>query len=145
MEIDTGTQTRLLHFGRAGPGRDRSVLAGVFDRGVADARRRSRAPPPASRASASSRWSRRTCGPGYLRKNGVPYGAGAVLTEYVEHLKDDDGSEYLAITTMLEDPQYLHAAVGQNQSVQEAGGRQGLESDAVLGEVRHNRRERRGR
>ncbi len=45
--------------------------------------------------------------PGYLRKNGIPYGSGAVLTEYVQHLKDDDGSEYLAITSMLEDSQYL--------------------------------------
>ena len=45
--------------------------------------------------------------PGYLRKNGVPYGSGAVLTEYIQHLQDDDGSEYLAITSVLDDSQYL--------------------------------------
>ena len=45
--------------------------------------------------------------PGYLRKNGVPYGSGAVLTEYVQHFEDDDGLEYLAITSMLDDSQYL--------------------------------------
>jgi hypothetical protein len=45
--------------------------------------------------------------PGYVRKNGVPYGAGATLTEYIAHLIDDDGTRYLAATLMLEDSQYL--------------------------------------
>jgi hypothetical protein len=45
--------------------------------------------------------------PGYLRKNGVPYSGAAVLTEYLVVLTDDDGLQYLAVTTMLEDPAYL--------------------------------------
>ena len=45
--------------------------------------------------------------PGYLRKNGVPYGASAVLTEYFVRLVDNTGQEYLALTTMVDDPQYL--------------------------------------
>jgi uncharacterized protein with LGFP repeats len=45
--------------------------------------------------------------PGYLRKIGVPYSGNAVLTEYFAQLKDDDGAEYLAVTTMLDDPTYL--------------------------------------
>ena len=45
--------------------------------------------------------------PGYLRKNGVPYGQDAVLTEYFLRLVDDDGQEYLADTMMVDDPQYL--------------------------------------
>jgi hypothetical protein len=45
--------------------------------------------------------------PGYLRKNGVPYGSNAVLTEYFLRLVDKGGQEYLAVTTMLDDPQYL--------------------------------------
>jgi hypothetical protein len=45
--------------------------------------------------------------PGYLRKNGVPYSASAVLTEYFLRLVDDDGQEYLAVTMMVDDPQYL--------------------------------------
>ena len=44
---------------------------------------------------------------GYLRKNGVPYSVTAVLTEYFAHLMDDDGTRYLTVTTMLEDPVYL--------------------------------------
>ena len=44
--------------------------------------------------------------PGYLRKNGVPYSADAVLIEYfdrVEHL----GSSYLILTSVVDDPKYL--------------------------------------
>ena len=37
----------------------------------------------------------------------MPYSATAVLTEYVAHLMDDDGTRYLTVTTMLEDPAYL--------------------------------------
>jgi hypothetical protein len=45
--------------------------------------------------------------PGYLRKNGVPYGANAAITEYFLRLVDRTGQEYLAVTTMVEDSQYL--------------------------------------
>jgi hypothetical protein len=45
--------------------------------------------------------------PGYLRKNGVPYSANALLTEYWEVYKRPNGEEWLTITTQVEDPQYL--------------------------------------
>ncbi len=41
--------------------------------------------------------------PGYLRKNGVPYSAGAVLTEYFDTLTHQ-GTEWLVVTTKVEDP-----------------------------------------
>ena len=44
--------------------------------------------------------------PGYLRKNGIPYGANAAITEYFVQLADE-GQEYLAVTIMVDDPQYL--------------------------------------
>jgi hypothetical protein len=44
--------------------------------------------------------------PGYVRKNGVPYGAGTMITEYFVHLVDQ-GQEYLVITTMVDDPTYF--------------------------------------
>jgi hypothetical protein len=105
IEIDNGTQTRLLHFGE----------------NLAPA-----AEPPSLQGYSTAQWE--TTGgrgapgqprygqlkvvttkmrPGYLRKNGVPYSAGAVLTEYFAHLVDDDGTRYLTVTTMLEDPTYL--------------------------------------
>jgi hypothetical protein len=43
---------------------------------------------------------------GYLRNNGVPFSANAVLTEYYD-LHADAGQEYMVITSIVEDPQYL--------------------------------------
>ena len=45
--------------------------------------------------------------PGYLRKNGVPYSANAVLTEYFNRLSGAEGDSYLLVTAMLDDPTYL--------------------------------------
>jgi hypothetical protein len=44
--------------------------------------------------------------PGYLRKNGVPYGSSAVLTEFFDRI-ELDGQAYLVVTGVVEDPQYL--------------------------------------
>jgi hypothetical protein len=44
---------------------------------------------------------------GYLRKNGVPYSANAVLTEYWDLFKRSNGDEWLTITSQVEDPIYL--------------------------------------
>ena len=46
---------------------------------------------------------------GYLRRNGVPYGANATLTEWFTTLSEPDGNTYLLVTNILEDPQYLNA------------------------------------
>jgi hypothetical protein len=46
--------------------------------------------------------------PGYLRKNGVPYSANTVLTEYFNVLgPEDNGDIWLVVTTIVQDPQYL--------------------------------------
>jgi len=45
--------------------------------------------------------------PGYVRRNGVPYGPNATLTEYFVRLVDNGGQEYLVVTTMLDDPTYF--------------------------------------
>jgi hypothetical protein len=45
--------------------------------------------------------------PGYLRKNGVPYSANAVLTEYFDRVNEPGGESYLVVTTTVEDPTYL--------------------------------------
>lgn len=44
--------------------------------------------------------------PGFLRKNGVPYSANAVLTEYFDVIKDATG-DYLIDSITLDDPTYL--------------------------------------
>ncbi len=45
--------------------------------------------------------------PGYLRKNGVPYGANTILTEYYDLHTADNGDVWLIVTTEVKDPQYL--------------------------------------
>ena len=44
---------------------------------------------------------------GYLRKNGVPYSANTVLTEFYDILHEPDGTQYLIITTQVDDPANL--------------------------------------
>ena len=45
--------------------------------------------------------------PGYLRKNGVPYSADTVFTEYWDLMKEDNGDQYLVDTNVVVDPAYL--------------------------------------
>ena len=44
---------------------------------------------------------------GYLRRNGVPYSANAILTEYVDPVTEPDGTRWLVVLTEVNDPQYL--------------------------------------
>jgi hypothetical protein len=45
--------------------------------------------------------------PGYLRKNGVPYGANAVVEEYFDGFKEPNGDTWLIVTAIVTDPEYL--------------------------------------
>jgi len=45
--------------------------------------------------------------PGYLRNNGVPYSANAVMTEYYD-IHGRNGAAYLVVTQVVDDPQYLN-------------------------------------
>jgi hypothetical protein len=45
--------------------------------------------------------------PGYLRKNGVPYGAQATMTEYWDLITEPTGEQRLLMLLIVEDPQYL--------------------------------------
>lgn len=44
---------------------------------------------------------------GYFRKNGVPYSENAVLTEYYDLLTQHDGTEWLVVLSILDDPTYF--------------------------------------
>jgi hypothetical protein len=45
--------------------------------------------------------------PGYLRKNGVPYSASAVVTEYYDVNTLPNGEQWLTVTTKVDEPVYL--------------------------------------
>ena len=46
---------------------------------------------------------------GWLRKNGVPYSEGAVLTEYFDRFPAPTGEEWMVVTSIVSDPKYLTA------------------------------------
>ncbi len=103
VEADAGKQKRLFKFG---PAQD-AVGAGSLQ-GVSKARwelQRERPGGPAVNGSLEVITTQ--LAPGYLRKNGVPYGEGAKLTEYYEMVKEDNGDQYLIIISTLEDPANL--------------------------------------
>ena len=45
--------------------------------------------------------------PGYVRKNGIPYSATAVMTEYWDRHREPNGDEWLTVTTIVHDPTYF--------------------------------------
>ena len=112
LETDTGQQTRLFHFGNPQPPAEATFQG--FSRAVWElpgggggrGRGRGAAGP---RPGASMRVATSRMKLGYLRRNGVPYGANATMTEWFTTLTEPDGNVYLLVTKILEDPQYLNA------------------------------------
>jgi hypothetical protein len=105
VDTDTGTQTRRLLFGDPPPPSGPPTWQG---HSVA----RWEFPPVARGRTAEAgrgqlKVSTTRLRAGYMRKNGVPYGVNARLAEYFLRLVDRTAQEYLAVTTILEDPQYL--------------------------------------
>jgi hypothetical protein len=124
VEADFGTQTRLFHFpppprpgqmtyvgGRYVPGEDLKIDAppGVL---------------PSLQGYSAAVWSAMGgrgnferggilkvvtthLTPGYYWKNGLPYTGNAMLTEHFRLMQLPDGSEWILLSQMVEDPEYL--------------------------------------
>jgi hypothetical protein len=112
VDVDTGMQTRVFHFGadpKSAPEgaswQGYSIAQWEMDGAGARRGRMARAADSRPRRGSLKVVTTRLR-PGYFRKNGVPYSADAVLTEYWTTLTDT-GTDYLVITKFLEDPQYL--------------------------------------
>jgi hypothetical protein len=106
IETEAGTQTRLFRFGtQAGDGAGSLMGETAASWEAAGARgRRGGGPPP---AGGNLKVVTTKMKPGYLQKNGVPYGANAVQTEYVSRTTESNGDSWLILTAIVEDPQYL--------------------------------------
>ncbi len=118
VDIDNGTQTRLLHFNAnaqppSGPewqgfslAKWESVVEGQgqapFAGGQAGGQNAL-----AGNLSGSVRMTTTHMRPGYLRRNGVPYSANAVLTEFLDRTSEPNGDSWLVLTSIVDDPQYL--------------------------------------
>ena len=108
VETDAGTQTRRFFFGGsqappAGPPDWQGSSVARWELPMAGGRRGG----PVSPGGAQLHVTTTRMRPGYLRKNGVPYSGDAVLNEFFVRIVDNNGQEYLALTQMVDDPQYL--------------------------------------
>ncbi len=103
VETDAGMQTRLLHFGDwKSPGGAPTWQGDSIAKWETP-----RAPIAGGGQSRTLKVVTDHLRPGYLRKNGVPYSNKTLLTEYWELFKEQNGDQWLVITTLVEDPIYL--------------------------------------
>jgi hypothetical protein len=104
VETDAGTQTRAFNFGAAaGQGGDWQGISAASWETLRAGRGGAGPVLGGSLKVVTTRMK-----PGYLRKNGVPYSANTVLTEYYDRLNEANGDSILMLTTIVDDPQYLN-------------------------------------
>jgi len=106
VETDAGTQTRIFHFGGKAPDNEAPSLQGYSVaswEGPPPGRGAPRGPMKAGSLKVVTSHLK----PGYLRKNGVPYSANAMLTEYYSRTNESNGDSWLIVTTIVDDPMYL--------------------------------------
>lgn len=104
VETEAGTQTRLFNFGTpAASGAATWQGTSVAQWEVAGGGRRGRGAAP---QGGSLKVVTTHMRPGYVQKNGVPYGENAVLTEYFSRTTEPNGDSWLILTHIVEDPQY---------------------------------------
>jgi len=123
VDTDSGTQTRLFHFGgpapdsKAPPGWQGYSVASWEGDELADPRDGFGGPVLDPTGSLVRRPLKQAdylkvatthMRPGYLQKNGVPYSANATLEEFFDVFTDPYSTNtWLSVTTVITDPQYL--------------------------------------
>ena len=113
IETEAGTQTRLLRFGPPASQADAPTAQGSsaaqweFAGGPRGGRGAGRGAPSTGSGQGNLKVVTTRMRPGYLQKNGVPYGGNAVLTEYFSRTLEPNGDSWLILTSIVEDPQYL--------------------------------------
>jgi hypothetical protein len=104
VERDYGMQTRLFQFGGGGAANEPPSWQG---HSVASWTQ----PPGRGRGGTASGGSLKVVTtnlrPGYVRKNGAPYSARAVVTEYYDINTLPSGDQWMTVTTKVEDPEYF--------------------------------------
>jgi len=107
VETDAGQQTRRFIFAKPAPAGTPKSLQG-YSTALWQFPLRSTLrgdPPPTGGASLFVTTT--NLSPGWLRRNGVPYSENAKVTEYYDQFKLENGEEWLAVTTLVDDPTYL--------------------------------------
>jgi hypothetical protein len=108
-DTDAGTQTRLFHFGewKAPAGEPTWQGDSVAQWETPRVGRGMPPPEPGQVKSGNLKVTTTHMRAGYLRKNGVPYSADAVLNEYYDIIRERNGDQLLVVTTVVQDPKYL--------------------------------------
>jgi len=96
VETDTGTQTRVLHFGDAPAPADATWQGHSIAQWNVTAR--------------SLKVVTTHLRPGYIRKNGAPYSDKTSVTEYWDMNVLPNGDRWLTVISKVEDPQYFTRA-----------------------------------
>ena len=106
IDTDSGTQTRLLHFAGAPPATPalQGYSAASWE-GIPRGRGATANAGPDAKGYLKVVTTHML--PGYLRKNGVPYGANASVEEYFDRFSEPNGDNWLVLTEVVTDPQYL--------------------------------------
>jgi hypothetical protein len=118
LEFDAGTQIRLLHIGGTRPARLKPTWQGysaaIWEGAAPTLTDRQNQPTaggqyrlPDNGGGGSLRVVTTNMRDGYLRKNGVPYSADAVITEYFDRVEEPNGDVMLLVRTVVDDPTYL--------------------------------------
>jgi hypothetical protein len=109
LDTDAGTQTRTLRFGQAQGTADSwqgvSIASWDQPRAIFASPIPNRGGPTIM--GGSLKIVTTNMKPGYLRKNGVPYSANAVMTEYFDRLDVPGVESLIVVTAELVDPEYL--------------------------------------
>jgi hypothetical protein len=122
VDTDSGTQTRLFHFGGTSPANDAATWQGYSVASwEGDERVDTRdgqggpiqdpngklVPGRVMRQADYLKVVTTHLRPGYLQKNGIPYSANAGLEEDFETFTDPYSTTWLTVTAVITDPQYL--------------------------------------
>jgi hypothetical protein len=111
IESDAGTQTRLLHFNTPPPAGTAASWQGysnaTWERSLNRTRGGEGQPGAAPPSGGSLKVVTANLKAGYLRTNGVPYSDRATVTEYYDVLHEGNGSTWIVVKTIVEDPAYL--------------------------------------
>ena len=120
MDIDSGTQTRVFHFGGSPPASQAPEWQGysVAAWEALAARGRGAVPTQLRVTTTNMR-------PGYLRKNGIPYSGNTRLEEYYDRFTEPNGDDWLVVTSIITDPQYLTGPYATTNHFRKIPDRQG--------------------
>ena len=112
MDIDTGTQTRLLRFGAPTPANTQPSWQGYSaaewemapgSRGGGGGARGGAAAPRGGGLKVVTTYLR----PGYVRKNGAPYSDKTTVSEFFDLNTLPNGDQWISLTTKVDDPVYF--------------------------------------